>query len=138
MTPYRLFLAHPKNLSDEEIDALRDSVRGAVAYALPDRDVEVTTGRDDYATTFRRCGTWTAWAKNVATGVEYGTGLPRYHAIVVAPVSAVGKATGEILRAAMSAHKPVFLFQGETLSRVQRLETPAHGGDYFTDTLCVT
>jgi hypothetical protein len=138
MTPYRLLLAHPKNLSDEEIDALSAEARGVVKAALPDRDVSITPGRDEYAATFRRCGTWEAWARNAATGVEYGTGLPRYHAIIVAPAASVGRATAGILRHAIAAGKPVFLLAGGDLMRVLRLDTPEHGGDYYTDAICVT
>lgn len=138
MIPYRVLLTHPKNLSDDEINALCDEARAVVRAALPDRDVTVTAGRDEYALTFRRCGTWDAWARNAATGVEYGTGLPRYHAFVVAPVASVGKATAGILRHAISSNKPVLLLTDGALARVRALQTPEHGGDYFTDAICVT
>jgi hypothetical protein len=138
MTDYRVLLTHPKNLSDEEINALCDETRYALRDALYDRNVHVTAGRDEYAATFRRCGTWDAWARNAATGVEYGTGLPRYHAFVVAPVASVGKATAGILRHALTSGKPVFLLQDRALVRVRALATPEHGGDYFTDAICVT
>lgn len=136
--PYRVLLTHPKNVSDEEINALADEACAVIRGALPDRDVIVTPGRDEYAQTFRRCGTWDAWARNAATGVEYGTGLPRYHAFVVAPAASVGRATSGILRHALASNKPVFLLSGGVLSRVRGLETPEHGGDYFTDAICVT
>jgi hypothetical protein len=137
MIPYRVLLAHPKNLSDEEIDAFRAEVQRAILDVLPERGVNVTPGRDEYALTFRRCGTWDAWARNAATGVEYGTGEPRYHAIVVAPSRGVGKATAGILRHALAARKPVFFYDGRLLS-VRALETPEYGGDYYTDAICVT
>jgi hypothetical protein len=135
---YRVFLAHPKALSDEEIDALRDQTRAQLSAVLTDRTVVVTPGRDEHAATFRRAGTWDAWARDVACGIEYGTGEVRYHAFVVAPDPGVGRATEGIIRHALAAGKPILLLAARGFTRVRALETPTHGGDYYVSAVCVS
>lgn len=135
---YRVFLAHPKALSDEEIDALRDQTHAQLSAVLTDRTVVVTPGRDEHAATFRRAGTWDAWARDVARGVEYGTGEARYHAFVVAPDPGVGRATEGIIRHALAAGKPILLLAARGFTRVRALETPTHGGDYYVSAVCVS
>jgi hypothetical protein len=135
---YRVFLAHPKALGDTEIDALRDQTHAHLSAVLTDRTVIVTPGRDEHAATFRRAGTWDAWARDVARGVEYGTGEARYHAFVVAPSADIGRATEGIIRHALAAGKPVLLLAARGFTQVRALETPAHGGDYYVSAVCVS
>jgi hypothetical protein len=137
MTPYRIFLAHPKALMDADIDALCAEALDRVSSALPDRRVAVIAGRDAYRASYQRCGTWEAWARYIATGTEYGTGEPAFHAVVVAPVPALGKATAGIVQHALTANKPVFVLNDGTLRRVLRIDVPPHGGDFFHAADCV-
>lgn len=135
---YSAFLAHPKALDDETIDALCERTRALLSAALPDRAVRVVPGRDDYNATFRRAGTWNAWARDVACGIEYGTGAPRYSVLVVAPDASVGKATETILRLALQAGKPVLLLTPDGFAPVRSLATPDHGGDFYVSAVCVS
>lgn len=137
MNPYRIFLAHPKALMDADIDALCAEALDRVSSALPDRRVAVIAGRDAYLAHYQRCGTWDAWARYIVTGAEYGTGEPVFHAIVVAPVPALGKATAGIVQHALKANKAVLLLTDGTLRRVARLDVPPHGGDFLHAADCV-
>ena len=137
MSPYRIFVAHPKATADADIDALCAEALDRVSAALPDRKVAVIAGRDAYLASYQRCGTWDAWARYIATGGEYGTGEPAFHAIVVAPLPGIGKATAGIVQHALTANKPVLLLNGGALRRVRRIEVPPHGGDFFHAADCI-
>lgn len=107
----RVFVAHRK---DDSLDlgALRDAIYAAlVLESKGRREVRVTLGRDDYNANASRLGSWNAWIRDVATGLDYVTREPRFHAYIV-PDERIGKATAEILAMALHCRKPVLRWLG--------------------------
>jgi hypothetical protein len=117
MNEIRVFLAHAKAASDEEIQSATDRARNALREIANGKTVAVTTGRDDYQRHFARCGSWDAWARDVGQGIDYLSREPRYHAIVV-PTPRVGAATANIVRIALAVAKPVLLLTDRRLTKV--------------------
>ena len=114
----RVFLAHPKGLSESEIAALVELVHAVITRLKPDALVRVVTGFEDWTRSFKACGSWDAWTKRVGSGVSFTSREPLYHAIVVAPSRYVGHATKEIVLHAAKARKPIGYFDGAALRRV--------------------
>lgn len=114
----RVFLAHPKGRdpTPEEQAKLRALFAkfGAPNAMDPTRLVFVS-GSTDYQQNFARCGGWEGWGRSVATGTFYvgHTQQPRYDLFVVLPDQSIGKATADIIRAALAVKKPVFYFDGD-------------------------
>lgn len=101
----RIFLAHPKRFTDDEIKWWTDVVDAQFRGEYP--EVEVTPGRDDYALFGPSAGTFQAWALDVITR-RNGTGGLFYDAIVV-PGRTIGAATKIIVTGAMVTHIPVLV-----------------------------
>jgi trans-2-enoyl-CoA reductase len=114
MSAYRVFLAHPKGLSGEEVARMEGAVRAYMKAKQPTLDIEVTTGFADWERHFKRLGSWDAWILDVAKGVDYTTREPRYTHFVV-PEGAMGKATADILSTAMAVGKEVLIWNGASL-----------------------
>lgn len=114
MTNYKFFLAHAKNDPDDIINAWRDHlvVLLNTYYASEPATAEVTAGRDDFAARAAALGGWAEWTASVATGVDW-RGEPIFDGMVV-PVGddpvVVGKATGQMLQAALAAGRAVFAY----------------------------
>jgi hypothetical protein len=115
----RAFLAHPKDLDDYRIDALRDlaieSMREAIAIMGGGREPHVVTGRDDFNANVMTAGGWEAWTYSVARGSEYRNGVlqPRFDIIILTPGPLFGKATAGIIEAALTHGRPCFLLPGD-------------------------
>jgi hypothetical protein len=108
----RVFVAHRK---DDALDlgALKAEIQQALdAEAKGRRTVKVTLGREDYLARSSSLGSWAAWIRDVATGLDYVTREPRFHAYVV-PDERIGKATAEIIGAALNLRKPVLRWLGD-------------------------
>lgn len=123
----RIFVAHPRALTYGPLVELKAQVT-ALARQLKTREglpcePIVTLGRDDFEANAETLGGWDAWCKNVATGIDYVSREPRFHAIIVAPAPEVGKATAQIIRAAFAASKPVLVIEpgGAGLIPAQRI-----------------
>jgi hypothetical protein len=125
---YRIFLAHPKDYT--ELATLRESLDTVLRrYGAPVDNV-VISGTDDYDKNFARYGGWESWTTSVAQGFEYHDSqlAPRFHAFVVTPDRAIGKATSDIVKGALAVAKPVFYFNGVGLYGVKGVVRV--GGNY--------
>ena len=118
-TKLRAFLAHPKDTDDPTIEVLKHAATGLLLAQIKAHHggltPEVVTGRDDFNDRAMACGGWGPWAESVATGTGYIDGALRtlYDLIIVTPYQLVGRATAQMLEAALgnanpSLRKPVF------------------------------
>lgn len=119
MPTLRCFLAHPKAISDEDIERLKlmatALAENEVRKAGGARRIEVVTGRDDFAARAVEAGGWEAWCASVGKGTAWrdGTLQPLFDVIIVTPRRTFGKATAQILHAAFGVRKPVFVLVDE-------------------------
>lgn len=97
----QVFVAHAKGDSQQRIQGALDLLRGLSAQPF-----EVTLGYTEWEKSFRRCGTWEAWAEYVATAKRYGSSSPLYDMFVCID-DVAGAATENIVRAALKAGKYV-------------------------------
>lgn len=128
MTTLRIFLAHPKNVEDSDIEALvaraKAAVEGVLARLAPDVKVEIVTGRDDFMARAVSEGGWEGWCASVARGTAYreNTLQQRFDAIIVCPSPMLGRGTAVIVSQALQTKKPVyFLRQNGALLTVVNL-----------------
>lgn len=126
---YRFFFAHPKAMAADEITNTRTALLAWMQARQPSIEVELTSGRDDYDQHFKRCGSWDAWAEDVATGITYATREPRFHGFII-PGRSCGAATARIVRSALNARKPVWCWTGSGLVPIYSLE---RAGNSFKD-----
>ena len=121
----RVFLADAKGTDVAVVDARVEKVRQLLVDVLGDAaTVEVTPGYRDYALHWHKAGSWEAWGLDVAVGTVYSTNEPRYHVFIV-PSIIVGRATHQIIAAALAAQKVVLHLDlnALTLARVRGIET---------------
>ena len=97
----RIFLATAKGDSPDKIDGWKRELLAE----LP--GVTIVDGYTDWQDNFSRCGGWGEWARDVAQGRDIN-GQARYD-LFVSPYALVGRATAQILEAAMQMGKPVVL-----------------------------
>ena len=105
----RFFYAHP---ASDPPDILH-SDRERLSELLTKRGAEsvrITLGRKDFETNFK--GDWGAWAQSIVSRVHSVTRKPRYGAIII-PGERCGRATAQVVRAALEAGRPVFLWDRE-------------------------
>lgn len=107
--PPRFFLAHAKSCNGIELDTWVAAARVLLDRFSKGKPYKLTLGRDHYEARFKQAGSWEAWALEVATGVDYLTRRPVFDAILV-PFGYVGAATATILREAIGATRPVYVF----------------------------
>jgi len=138
----RIFLAHPKSFSDEQITYWMDETRKQFVGEYP--DVRVIPGRDDYMENAPSAGTWQAWAQDVVTRMDSSTREPWYD-VIVSPGSAVGGATRLIVAYALHANRPVLVIsenQADTGARIEiervREVVEVDPKDYFSGWLLDT
>jgi len=103
----RFFLAHSKR--DNAIEERIAQARTAMDTFAQGKPYTVVAGRDFFNERFKEAGSWPAWTSLVATGVDFATRAPLFHAILV-PHGAVGAGTAEIIRKSIEAGKPVLAF----------------------------
>ena len=104
----RVFLAHPKRWEDQHINEWRDAL--AAMLKADDIDAEVVPGRDDFNLYMASEGTFSAWAKSVVERQDLVT-RERVYGAIVATTKGIGKATADIIGAAISAGVPVLLME---------------------------
>lgn len=97
----RLFLAAAKDESPDKVAEWKAEIAAQVPGAT------IVDGLTDWTENFARCGGWNGWAEDVAGGRDL-YGRPRYDAIIC-PRESVGKATMQIVEAALRNGKPVLL-----------------------------
>lgn len=122
---YRFFLAHPKSMDALEIERVGQAVLHFMQAKQPGMEIVLTSGRDDYDRNFSRCGSWDAWATDVAIGLDYMSREPRYHGFV-ATDRVIGAATARIVERALGAAKPVWVWHDDlralvTIGRITRV-----------------
>lgn len=107
-----------------EAQTLRNEIRNALRRIVPDLNVVMTSGEDDFNENMARLGGWDAWEHDVATGIRYDDRQPRFHAIILTD-SEFGKATASIARQALTANKLVMFYDSRTaeLNRVAEIIT---------------
>lgn len=111
----RIFLAHPKGLSDDELDGLSKRVGDALAALAASAGktvaIVVVLGKDDFDARWSQLGSWETWAQEVVDGkLRFGSDEPRYHAIVLTHKQ-LGNATRLIVQRALAARRPVLLLR---------------------------
>lgn len=116
----RFFLAHPKSYGDGEIEAACRRAQIALAAVSKGKPFVITPGRAFYEQRFKAAGSWEAWTREVATGVDPVTRAPIFHAILV-PGTGCGAGTARMVEHAISAGKPVFSFDEAGARRVVRV-----------------
>jgi len=127
----RVFLAHPKSMTDEAVQEYSEKVRklkhGQTLKSGATVAASLTTGRDSIEEFKKRPGAdaraalnWGAWTEWVVGGLKGAFDAePRYHYIVVVPMLYVGRATaGLVSRATQKTWPKVLLFDGEKLQKV--------------------
>jgi hypothetical protein len=109
----RVFLAHPKAWQNDKIDS-------GVAY-LAERlttemgeAVTVVSGRDDFMTYAASEGSFSSWSRSISRRIDSSTRQRVYRAIVVPGTRNLGRATAEIVQAALSEHVPVLSWDEDT------------------------
>jgi hypothetical protein len=109
----RFCLLHAKSDDDERITRLLATATAAVERASKGQPFQIVPGRDQFNARFKACGSWDAWATEVAAGVDYATRQPLFHGFLV-PSNRVGAGTAKIVEGALAARKPVFVFRGDS------------------------
>lgn len=124
MKTIRAFIAHSKGTDAEALPALRHQIVAALqreaTAAGSDAAITATLGREHHAQHFKRCGSWDAWARDVALGVHPVTRQP-VHDLIVVPAGPVGKATAEIVRYALEARVRVVEYCNGTFRKVKSI-----------------
>lgn len=130
----RVFLAHPRAWSDEEINRFASVVQESIQLETP-KAVEVTAGRDDYQQRIAGCGHIDVWCRDIVVRTDYQTGLAWYAAVVIPRTEGIGKATATITRYALAAQMPVMAVwetQGEVRTARVTGVREVDGEDYLS------
>jgi len=106
----RIFIAHAKG---EDPDAVDELVRDA-HEASP--GAEVVKASEEWKRTFASAGGWAPWAQQVGSGRDVN-GQPTYD-VYVCPREYVGKATAQIVEAALAVGRKVIFGTGGDFSSV--------------------
>ena len=104
----RVFMAHPKGWSDDQIDETKTQIERSMSADLG-KTVTVIPGRDDYNEYIYIDGSFGNWAQNVPTRMDTRTRDNFYKAIVVT-TEVIGAATVIIVKHALKAKLPVAYF----------------------------
>ena len=116
MASLRFFLAHPKSYDDAMLEEVARVAHQILARYSGGKDFELVLGRDYFAARFSACGSWNAWTREVAVGVQYLTREPIFRAILV-PAGPVGAGTARIVAEALAVNKTVVAFNKKALCR---------------------
>jgi hypothetical protein len=108
---YHVFLATPKGMDEQTVQAFYDKVTERFIAALEGIELVLVKAEDDYREHFSRCGGWDAWTRDVGRGVDYMFRTPRYNCIVCVS-RRVGKATADIVRHALEGDRMVIVMEG--------------------------
>lgn len=113
MKELRIFFANAKGDDANQIESLM-ALATRLLVKGTGRDVKMTSGLRDFEANFARTGSWEAWQRDVAQGIDYLSREPRYNGAVV-PGRRVGKATAAILQGFLYTGKPVLLLEADAL-----------------------
>jgi hypothetical protein len=110
---FRVFIAHPKDVNDNEIEIIRERIASILERASERSPnpvkVSAILGREDWDANFKRCGAWHAWERDVVLRVDYAT-RERFYSAIVATSRIIGSATRGIILTAIAAKVPALLF----------------------------
>jgi hypothetical protein len=106
----RFFYAHPSSDPPSIILEDRERLRTLLTERGAGSSIRITLGRKDFESNFR--GDWAAWTQSIVSRTHSVTRKPRYEAIVV-PGKRCGRATAQVVKAALEAGRPVFLWDRE-------------------------
>ena len=110
----RVFYAHPKSMSDDNIDVnageIRVRMRDFDRFSAGYDSVDIVPGRDDFNKYSMSAGSFTAWAREVPQRRDMSTG-GRYYGAFVSTNAYVGRATADILSGALNVGTPVYYFE---------------------------
>lgn len=119
-----VFYAHPASEKPKEIEETKQEIKEVIIKKWTDwgkgTDLAcgVTAGRDDFNRYFQ--GNWSEWAESVSKRRNATTGKRLFDMIIV-PSEWVGKATAQMIDAAVVVGMPVFLFQEGTVQRITQV-----------------
>lgn len=122
-----VFYAHSASEKPEEIEKTKKGIKEIVAQKWVDWKREepgtrlacgVTAGRDDFNRYFK--GDWSEWAESISKRRNATTGKRMFDMIIV-PNEWVGRATAQMINAAVVIGMPVFLFQDGSLQRITQV-----------------
>lgn len=105
----KLFYAHPKATEVTQL-RLECMELERVAKQKLQRYIDVTSGRDHFKAWARALGGWQQWTVEVGSGTG-PDGAPLFDAIVV-PADTIGRATMQIVEAALGCGRPVLIWDG--------------------------
>jgi len=117
----RFFLAHRKACTAAEVEELEMRATALLVGVSKGKPFTVKTGRDYFEERFKACGSWEAWAAEVAQGRGYPDRQPIFNAIIV-PDQYVGSATAKIVSAAIAVGKPVYIMDAVAFRPVVRVQ----------------
>lgn len=100
----RLLILHTK--ADGANQPLLDGYQELIRAHHPDADLVLA--RDDFLANAANLGGWPAWMLDIATRIDYDTGMRFFDAFVV-PGRTTGKATAGILRHLADDPRPVWV-----------------------------
>lgn len=103
----RIFVAHDRGVPDAQLDAWKVQLQQLIGDS-----VEVVLGRDDFQQRAQQVGGWEAWARSVVHGLDSNF-EPLFTGIVRPGPMILGKATAEIIQAALGAGLPVVWWHPE-------------------------
>ena len=110
MNKSQWFLAHSKQDQVDEVESWCSQLSESLSE--DEWSAVVISGRDDYENRSAALGGWSAWCRDIPSGVDY-TGAPMYHGVIV-PIDSlieeptVGRATAQILQGFLLESKHVF------------------------------
>mgnify|MGYP003147580589 CR=1 FL=1 len=121
----RVFYAHSSGDPLKDIEESKKQIKALITEKIITEKgyapaVNVVSGRDDHRRHWR--GDWAAWQESVLARKNALTGEPVYSMFVIKS-EYCGKATANILGAALTMQRPVFYWDGNgAFSRIQRID----------------
>ena len=105
----RLLILHKKTDPIEQIDAWAKQLE-ALAEATPgmSKHYSIASAREDYGSKAASAGSFEAWARDVAVGIDPQTRQPRYDWFIVVGNGSMGKITAQIVKLALQRSAPVY------------------------------
>ena len=113
----RVFYAHSNSESPGDTNKSKKKIQDLIIGRMIKEKgsapaIQVVAGRDDYNRHWK--GDWTLWQESVIVRKDAITGKPVYDAFITKSATC-GRATANILGAAIVSGRPVFFWDGEDL-----------------------
>ena len=120
----RIIILHKKTDPIEQIDAWAKQLE-ALAEATSGMKglYTITSAREDHAARSGNAGSFEAWARDVAVGIDPQTRQPRYDWFIVVGNGSMGKITAQIVKMALERNAPVYWLGPDAICRkVEKVE----------------